>query len=1559
MSRKFHLAGRHLNTNPLAAMARALLVIAFASALFLLPNAPIALAGNPDTPLDILFQAGTCEDPNYAIATAGVGLNGATSGVMSLTIPNSATVVQAYLFYVGYDSTDTAGGDPNITFQRDALAVNSITAIDMGGPAFWQTAKWAWAFRADVTSYVASGAHTYTIGGLNTFSSPVLKTEGAQLVVVYRDVSAGTQAVYLYAGMDMAQTRSGPPAGPGVIPVVVGPFDTASVARTVKLNTIVGGGNLTPASNGSAIWYTSGLVAPPGDIYGATLIANDPFVAAQGNYWDSYASTANLPIGHKYVAVQVESKDINGASLEWIAQTVEIPLACPTVQVTKTRTSDAYVLEGGQATFRINVVNTGNTKLTVVHLHDAFDTVHLDYDSATTTPNVVNEAGGTLDWNDLTGAAPYGFNQDLLPGQQFTVTVTFDAALANGLTPVLNTANIITSTTKDENDRNPPPSTSTTQVTIVKPSLLLEKTVTTQAGACPGVENLDIPKGSTVKYCYRVTNTGDTYLVNIVITDDKIPGTIGTIAGPLAPGATSSFVSTTAVINADTLNTGTATGTPSTSGGTPLPNIPNVTDTDTANVRVTGAIGDFVWNDLNNNGIQDSGEAGLPNVLVNLYSNATCTGSPTTSQTTNASGFYQFTGLLPANYCVQVAGSNFSGAGVLTGWNTSPKDQGGDDTKDSDGDLVTHNAPVTLASGATDNTNDFGFWNPSSLGDFVWNDLDTDGIQDAGEVGISNVTVNLYANGTCTGTAQSSTTTNASGLYSFNNLIPATYCVQVAASNFSGAGVLTGWNSSPKDQGGDDTKDSDGDTTTHNSPAIVLAAGVNNPTIDFGFWNPSTLGDFVWNDIDGDGIQDSGEAGVSNVTVYLYNNGTCTGSPINSTTTNVSGAYSFTNLAPGTYCIEVAAINFTGAGVLTGWNNSPKDQGGDDTKDSDGDANHRSPALTVAAGSTNNTVDFGFWNPSSLGDFVWNDVNANGIQDGSEVGINNVTVNLYANGTCTGTAQSSTTTNASGIYGFSNLIPGTYCVEMAGSNFSGAGVLTGWNSSPKDQGGDDTRDSDGDLVTHRSHAISLAAGANDPTIDFGFWNPSSLGDFVWNDYDGDGIQDVGEPGLANVAVNLYANGACTGAPQSSTTTNASGIYGFSNLIPATYCVQVAGSNFSGAGVLVGFNSSPKDQGGDDTKDSDGDTITHNSPAIVLAAGVNNPTIDFGFWKPGQIGDFVWNDLDGDGIQDASEVGVGNVTVRLFPNPTCTGSPSATTTTTPSGQYTFSNLPAGSYCVEIGPTNFTGAGVLTGWNSSPKDQGGDDTKDSDGDPTTHTAPLTLAPAQINTTVDFGFWNPSCLGDIIFTDSNGNGVQDGCADPNNPLSCAESTGISGVPITVVGPNGFTASLLSGVSPLGVYQVNNLLPGTYTISVPATISPNFIRTTASPIVVTLAAGQCNLSVDFGYIGPTGVNIRQFETTWQNNAAVLTWQTISENGVEGFDVFRAPTVDGERVQVNDALIAAQGPGATYTFVDTSAVVSKDYYYWLVTRPGGEVLGPWHLAPAVGPRMFFPSIRR
>ena len=112
--------------------------------------------------------------------------------------------------------------------------------------------------------------------------------------------------------------------------------------------------------------------------------------------------------------------------------------------------------------------------------------------------------------------------------------------------------------------------------------------------------------------------------------------------------------------------------------------------------------------------------------------------------------------------------------------------------------------------------------------------------------------------------------------------------------------------------------------------------------------------------------------------------------------------------------------------------------------------------------------------PGTIGDFVWNDANTNGVQDAGEIGIGGATVNLLDG---SGALLESTTTDADGHYGFEGLAAGDYIVEF---------VLPAatWEFSAADQGADDTVDSDAG-ATGRSGIISLADGAEDLTVDAG------------------------------------------------------------------------------------------------------------------------------------------------------------------------------------------------------------------------------------------------------------------------------------------------------------------------------------------------------------------------------------------------------------------------------------------------------------------------------------------
>ncbi|MBK8192271.1 MAG: hypothetical protein IPK76_03290 [Lewinellaceae bacterium] len=188
----------------------------------------------------------------------------------------------------------------------------------------------------------------------------------------------------------------------------------------------------------------------------------------------------------------------------------------------------------------------------------------------------------------------------------------------------------------------------------------------------------------------------------------------------------------------------------------------------------------------------------------------------------------------------------------------------------------------------------------------------------------------------------------------------------------------------------------------------MLTSGESNLTYDAGFYLPAKLGDYVWSDTDGDGVQDGGEPGIGSVTVTL-NGTTGDGSPVNLTTsTDGTGFYEFTDLAPGTY-----TVTFTTPGGSTA---TTPNEGGDDTLDSDADpVTGAAPPVTLVSGENNPTIDAGFLQVAEIGNYVWEDTNANGVQDGGEPGIGGVPVTL--NGT-TGTGQTVTETTTTDGNGF-------------------------------------------------------------------------------------------------------------------------------------------------------------------------------------------------------------------------------------------------------------------------------------------------------------------------------------------------------------------------------------------------------------------------------------------------------------------------------------------------------------------------------------------------------------
>jgi hypothetical protein len=731
----------------------------------------------------------------------------------------------------------------------------------------------------------------------------------------------------------------------------------------------------------------------------------------------------------------------------------------------------------------------------------------------------------------------------------------------------------------------------------------------------------------------------------------------------------------------------------------------------------TNKLGDFVWVDANRDGVQDSGEPGVPGVTAVLKR---ADGTEVSRMPTGADGKYLFDGLDDGSYqvCFDLSTVPAEYAGYLL---TRPN--AGDDGADSDADPATGCTPVTELGPAkrADLTLDAGIRPPNRLGDFVWIDTNKDGLQGDGEPGVPGVTVVLKDGA---GAQIGTTTTGDNGTYLFDKLPDGTYqvCFDMAALPPAVADYLL----TTQNAGGDDAKDSDADPATGCTGTTTLS--VDRPedlTLDAGLVPPvNRLGDFVWIDTNKDGLQDSGEPGVPGVTVVLKDGA---GAQVGTTTTDENGKYQFSDLPDGAYqvCFDMAAL----PPAVADYTVTTRNAGGDDGVDSDADpATGCTEPVTLGVGSREIlTLDAGLVAPPNrLGDFVWVDTNRDGLQDG-EPGVPDVTV-VLKNGA--GAQVGTTTTDENGKYQFSDLPDGSYqvCFDLSTVPAEYAGYLL-----TKPNAGDDGADSDADPATGCTEPVVLGVGKRENlTLDAGIRPPNRVGDLVWVDTNRDGLQDPDEPGVPGVTVTVKTpDGTVVGTM----TTDPNGKYLFDKLPDGEFAVC-----FDRATLPTQYADYQltKPNAGDDGADSDADMVTWCTPPVTLSADhPEDLTVDAGIVEPtNRIGDYVWIDRDGNGLQDPGEKPAADVPVVLLDKD---GKKVTEVRTGKDGKYLFDGLPDGTYqvCFLVDlPAD------LRGYTLTKAKTGTDDAIDSDADPATGcTRPVTVGPGQREILVlDAGFVAP---------------------------------------------------------------------------------------------------------------------------------------------------------------------------------------------------------------------------
>jgi protocatechuate 3,4-dioxygenase beta subunit len=815
------------------------------------------------------------------------------------------------------------------------------------------------------------------------------------------------------------------------------------------------------------------------------------------------------------------------------------------------------------------------------------------------------------------------------------------------------------------------------------------------------------------------------------------------------------------------------------------------------------AISGQLFNDQTGDGIKAGTDVGIPNVTFFLLN---ATGNVIDTQATGPNGAYKFSGVGPGMYRVSES--------LPAGW------------------TLTTPAPsaITAQSQADVGGVDFGNFQNITISGQVFDDQNASGGEDPQEPILPNWTVRLLKSGVTQPVAVQ--TSDTSGNYAFPNLGPGTYTIQeVVPAGWTGTGV------SP--------------------PPIAAMSGIDVPGVNLGNFRLIAVTGTVYEDANANGGLDQHESGQSGWAVKLFST---SGVQLASTTSAADGSYTLPNLAPGTYRVrEVVQTGFTQTSV-----NPP-----DTVVNFDG------------AGIAH--VDFGnFFNVSIAGQ-VFQDTNGNGRLDTGETALAGWTLQLFD--AVTGNQLASQTSDAQGKYVFNNLGPGTYRVREAPQSGSSQ------SSAVPD-----------DIAVHLS-------GVNSNGINFGNFKNIGISGEAFEDQNGDGQLGPAEQGQSGWAIQLFD--AVSHRLVSQQTTGLGGGFSFTNIGPGTFFIRevaqdgwtqssgmvapfqtvsgtgignlnignfrfasIAGQNFldfdgngvknvsetglqgwkifllnAGDGKLVA--SAVTDAGGNYSFNSVGPGTFHVRaeprtgwvqtspllPDLTPSSGSSFTGQNLGNFQLGIVAGNVFYDLNADAVANGNDVGFANAELELSNNSTHTLYGQFTDA---NGNYAFTNLPAGSYSIQLFPS-----------------AGGRQT-------TANPAAITVNSGANVTVAPFGVYLPATISGRVFDDQNGDGSDNNHADP----------GLNGAVVELYRDTNNNGKLDLGTDTLlstqvastqqgtpGIYSFNNLGPGAYVVrEQPRAGTRLTFPLGAGTYAVTLAGGQNSPQHDFGVLnGPNKVFVYQ----------------------------------------------------------------------------------------------------